>query len=146
MTETKPTAPVRCNICGDINDENNIIEYSRDIYGEALGAKKGQACSQCIISPSDYEDAITALEAVNIYNIVATMKNIMERLKPFNLSTSQRNHHPILQLFASKLIELTGMGMGNVTAFSVAYESCKHRSKMNPQELVDYEYAMKATL
>lgn len=83
------------------------------------------------------KDAIEVQDACNLSGIVHGWHRAMEDLVPILRSgggknfggTAEINHHPINQLWASKVHDLTGMGLSDTEAFSKAYDACIELAK-----------------
>lgn len=70
------------------------------------------------------KDAITVQDACNLSGVVHSFSRILAGPLA-GLDTDARNRHPIARLFASKIGHLTGIGEGDVLAFSAAFDACE---------------------
>lgn len=74
--------------------------------------------------------AKTALEiqdACNLSGVVISFVQAMEIIckSERNTGTDWKNNHPIAKMFASKIHDLSGMGLSDNHAFAEAYDLCK---------------------
>jgi len=92
-----------------------------------LGEKK---CAQCpwTASAAAAKAALTVQDACNLCGILYTWRELASTLMKALSTTNAVNEHPAMQLFASKVHNLTGMGLSDLDAFSKAYEVCKRLS------------------
>ena len=81
------------------------------------------------------QEALDVQDACNLSGVVHGWSRSMSRLyeilreqKEFS-GTDQVNHHPINQLWASKVQDLAGMGLSDYEAFSKAYMEVKQLSE-----------------
>ena len=73
------------------------------------------------------QDALDVQNASNLSGVVHSFSKAMTDLRevqPF-ARTKDLNTHPIAQMWASKVHELSGMGLSDSDAFTVAYETVK---------------------
>lgn len=72
-------------------------------------------------------EALDIQDACNLSGLIHGWSRSIDRLREVtpNMGTDFYNRHPINQLWASKVHDLTGMGMSDMESFSKAYDSCK---------------------
>lgn len=69
----------------------------------------------------DYEEALMVMDACNLSGVLLSMSAVLERVKKErNETPDHHRQHPIIQMYAAKVIELTGMGLADIEAFSKA--------------------------
>jgi hypothetical protein len=82
-----------------------------------------------------YEAALYALDGSNILGITNSMAAAAIQLRDEGVYGDSLTHHPVMKLFAAKLIELTQMGFAEQDAFGDAYHICKERAaSLNAEE------------
>lgn len=77
------------------------------------------------------QEAIDIQNACNLSGLVHSWaKVVMELRRMFpDMSTTFYNTHPVNQLWASKVHDLTRMGLSDTDAFIKAYEACQKLAK-----------------
>ena len=75
------------------------------------------------------KEAIEIQDACNLSGLIhgwhRSMEVLWSILRDSGAGTAQINQHPINQLWASKVHDLTGMGLSDTEAFGKAYDACK---------------------
>jgi hypothetical protein len=72
-------------------------------------------------------EALAVQNACNLSGVVHGWSRSISRLRELlpDLGTDGYNRHPINQLWASKVHDLTGMGLSDLDAYGKADEECK---------------------
>lgn len=82
-----------------------------------------------------YQVVLYALDGSNIRGIVNALLEVMDELRDNGLDSDALRKHPVVKLYAAKLIEMTEMGLADSEAFGDAYHICKERAaSLNEQE------------
>ncbi len=76
--------------------------------------------------------AIDVQDACNLSGVVHSFKDIVTSLRNdtgihygHSMGTRELNTHPIVQLFASKVSDLAGLGAGDYQVWQAAYTACQ---------------------
>lgn len=71
--------------------------------------------------------ALDIQDACNLSGVVTSFAQAMEVIckSERNTGTDWKNNHPIARMFASKIHDLSGMGLSDSHAFVEAYDLCK---------------------
>jgi hypothetical protein len=70
--------------------------------------------------------AIDVQNACNLSGVVIAWSDAVTELRRLHpeLGTLGINGHPVNQMFAAKVIEMTGMGVANSESYQEAYQKC----------------------
>jgi hypothetical protein len=81
------------------------------------------------ITEKDYGQAILAQDACNLSGLVHSLSQLVDKLwaDPECTGTDWVNTHPLVVMYVSKLVSLSGAERGLV--FSHAYEVCRQKAK-----------------
>jgi hypothetical protein len=70
-------------------------------------------------------DALRVQDACNLQAIVRTLAEHLPAIAADGGSTDAINHHPVVQLFMAKLMDLSGLGLADLDVYGPAYRACK---------------------
>lgn len=92
--------------------------------------------------------AIDVQDACNLSGVLHTWSVFVSALRAYadklHRGTSWLNHHPINQLFASKVHDLSSMGLSETLRFGFAYDWCANlRDSKSPSNVDLAEYIAK---
>lgn len=80
-----------------------------------------------------YQNALDVQDACNLSGIVHQFSRdftkIREEAKEKGWGTKEINEHPACRLYAEKILQLSGGGMGHCESFHVAYNKCLEMTK-----------------
>ena len=86
-------------------------------------------------------DALEVQDACNLSGVVhgwsVAMRDLCELLRNdlgITFCTDAVNRHPVNKLWASKVHDLTGMGLSDMDAFSKAYDDCKKLAEVTSEQ------------
>lgn len=85
------------------------------------------------------KEAIEVQDACNIGGVSRRFAQVVQEVRQCysgpagGASTGQMNQHPIIQLWASKIHSLVGMGFSEIEEFSKAYDACRQMAGMNTE-------------
>jgi len=87
----------------------------------------GQKYTEADVPAAYAKDAIAVQDACNLSGVIISMNGIMRLLgeHPRQCGTSWKNHHPVIVLFLNKCNSLCTGDIGDVGAFSKAYDLCR---------------------
>ena len=75
-----------------------------------------------------YQVALDILDGSNILGITNSMAAAAIQLRDDGMYEEDLQHHPVMKMFAAKLIEMTQMGFADGKAFEDAYHICQQRA------------------
>lgn len=78
------------------------------------------------------QKALDCQDACNLKAIIPSMnqaRDLILELGGRDKGTDWFNSHPIMQMYASKIHSLCGMGLSDVDAFSKAYDLCQRMAR-----------------
>ena len=72
------------------------------------------------------KEAIEVQDACNIGGVSQRFAKVVQEVRQHYtvMNTGSWNQHPIIQLWASKIHSLAGMGFSEIEEFSKAYDAC----------------------
>ncbi len=87
----------------------------------------GQKYTEDDVPIGSAKDAIAVQDACTLPGVIVSMNGIMRALceHPRCTGTAWRNHHPIIVLLLNKCDSLCTGDLGDVAAFSKAYDLCR---------------------